>query len=319
MLFALENAQDYFRGRTDDLDAVGVRALDDRTVEFRLGGAGSLLPEHGQPPRRGAAAAACDRGARRRLDGSRRTSSSSGAFTLVEAIRATVSCSTGARAHGPRMGNVRSRRARSLRPTTLRRRVRGRPGRRRLGLGVGAECGRDRRQSGSRPPPAAGGRYSTGSFSTTSTRHRPARGAAGARPRDRRLRARVARSQCNVLAPRGGLVPPMLQGHTPDIAPRTSPSSRGTRSTSGLADGCALGCRGSDRASRSRWSVASRRRCGSETLGIEVGTSAREEAVDRVTRLVSGLPGSRVLPPAPPPQRSAGQRSAISDTHRTTS
>jgi ABC-type oligopeptide transport system substrate-binding subunit/class 3 adenylate cyclase len=36
MLFALEGAQDYFRGRTDDLDAVGVRALDDRTVEFRL-------------------------------------------------------------------------------------------------------------------------------------------------------------------------------------------------------------------------------------------------------------------------------------------
>jgi ABC-type oligopeptide transport system substrate-binding subunit/class 3 adenylate cyclase len=36
MLFALENAQDYFRGRNDDLDAVGVRALDERTVEFRL-------------------------------------------------------------------------------------------------------------------------------------------------------------------------------------------------------------------------------------------------------------------------------------------
>lgn len=36
MLFALENAQDYFRGRSDDLDAVGVHALDDRTVEFRL-------------------------------------------------------------------------------------------------------------------------------------------------------------------------------------------------------------------------------------------------------------------------------------------
>jgi ABC-type oligopeptide transport system substrate-binding subunit/class 3 adenylate cyclase len=36
MLFALEGAQDYFRGRSDDLDAVGVRAVDDRTVEFRL-------------------------------------------------------------------------------------------------------------------------------------------------------------------------------------------------------------------------------------------------------------------------------------------
>jgi ABC-type oligopeptide transport system substrate-binding subunit/class 3 adenylate cyclase len=34
--FVLENGQDYCLGRNDDRDAVGVRALDDRTVEFRL-------------------------------------------------------------------------------------------------------------------------------------------------------------------------------------------------------------------------------------------------------------------------------------------
>jgi ABC-type oligopeptide transport system substrate-binding subunit len=34
--FALENGQDYYLGRNDDADAIGVRALDDRTVEFRL-------------------------------------------------------------------------------------------------------------------------------------------------------------------------------------------------------------------------------------------------------------------------------------------
>src|SRR5262249_26777798 len=34
--FVLENARDYALGRSDDADAVGVRALDDRTVEFRL-------------------------------------------------------------------------------------------------------------------------------------------------------------------------------------------------------------------------------------------------------------------------------------------
>jgi ABC-type oligopeptide transport system substrate-binding subunit/class 3 adenylate cyclase len=34
--FVLEHAQDYFLGRHDDLGLVGVRALDERTVEFRL-------------------------------------------------------------------------------------------------------------------------------------------------------------------------------------------------------------------------------------------------------------------------------------------
>jgi ABC-type oligopeptide transport system substrate-binding subunit/class 3 adenylate cyclase len=34
--FALENGQDYYLRRSDDADAIGVRALDDRTVEFRL-------------------------------------------------------------------------------------------------------------------------------------------------------------------------------------------------------------------------------------------------------------------------------------------
>jgi ABC-type oligopeptide transport system substrate-binding subunit/class 3 adenylate cyclase len=34
--FVLENGQDYAMGRNDDVGAIGVRALDDRTVEFRL-------------------------------------------------------------------------------------------------------------------------------------------------------------------------------------------------------------------------------------------------------------------------------------------
>jgi ABC-type transport system substrate-binding protein len=34
--FALENGQDFYLRRSDDADAIGVRALDDRTVEFRL-------------------------------------------------------------------------------------------------------------------------------------------------------------------------------------------------------------------------------------------------------------------------------------------
>jgi len=34
--FVLENGQDYYLGRNQDADSIGVRALDDRTVEFRL-------------------------------------------------------------------------------------------------------------------------------------------------------------------------------------------------------------------------------------------------------------------------------------------
>ena len=34
--FVLENGQDYYLGTNADADAIGVRALDDRTVEFRL-------------------------------------------------------------------------------------------------------------------------------------------------------------------------------------------------------------------------------------------------------------------------------------------
>src|SRR5438105_4950332 len=34
--FVLENGQDYYLGRNADADRIGVRALDDRTVEFRL-------------------------------------------------------------------------------------------------------------------------------------------------------------------------------------------------------------------------------------------------------------------------------------------
>ena len=34
--FVLENGQDYYLGTNADADRIGVRALDDRTVEFRL-------------------------------------------------------------------------------------------------------------------------------------------------------------------------------------------------------------------------------------------------------------------------------------------
>jgi ABC-type oligopeptide transport system substrate-binding subunit/class 3 adenylate cyclase len=36
MLFVVEGAQDYYHGRSDDLSAVGIHALDERHIEFRL-------------------------------------------------------------------------------------------------------------------------------------------------------------------------------------------------------------------------------------------------------------------------------------------
>ncbi len=70
--FVLENGQDYYLRRNDDADAIGVRALDDRTVEFRLAAPAPVLPERDEPPRRRSAAPARDRAPRRRLGGARR-------------------------------------------------------------------------------------------------------------------------------------------------------------------------------------------------------------------------------------------------------
>ena len=64
--FVLENGQDYYLRRNADADRIGVRALDDRTVEFRLVVAGSVLHERDEPARRRAATAARDRGGGRR-------------------------------------------------------------------------------------------------------------------------------------------------------------------------------------------------------------------------------------------------------------
>ena len=105
MLFALENAQDYFRGRTDDLDAVGVRALDERTVEFRLAVPAPYFfsmvnrPDAGPQPRH-----AIER------HGDEWTSPTnfvgSGGFTLAEAGSERVVLERQAGARG-RQGNVR--------------------------------------------------------------------------------------------------------------------------------------------------------------------------------------------------------------------
>ena len=50
-----------------------------------------------------------------------------------------------------------------------------------------------------------------------------------ARPRDRSGRARGARA-INFVVARGGIVPPALQGHTPDIVPRFDPDRPGSTS-----------------------------------------------------------------------------------------
>ena len=66
--FVLENGQDYYLGHNADADRIGVRALDDRTVEFRLVAPAPYFMSVMNRPDGGPAAAARHRARRRRLD-----------------------------------------------------------------------------------------------------------------------------------------------------------------------------------------------------------------------------------------------------------
>ena len=62
--YVLENGQDYCLGRNPDRESVGVRALDDRTVEFRLAAPAPYFLSVHEPPGRRASATPRDRARR---------------------------------------------------------------------------------------------------------------------------------------------------------------------------------------------------------------------------------------------------------------
>ena len=208
-------------GRNDDADAIGVRALDDRTVEFRLAAPAPYFmsvmnrPDGGPQPRHAIEAAGdgVDRGrhagGERRVPGRRERTTSR-------------SCSSGAER---RAAAARQRRAASSRALAGRRCARGRTS---AASSTWSRCGTRRgsptwcrptcrtRESG----PAAWSGYLAFDHAHPDTSNVDLRRALAHAVDRERLAAALP---VNMVVATGGVVPPALQGHTPDIALRFDP------------------------------------------------------------------------------------------------
>jgi ABC-type oligopeptide transport system substrate-binding subunit/class 3 adenylate cyclase len=104
--FVLENGQDYYLGHNQDADRIGVRAIDDRTVEFRTVAPAPYFmsvmnrPDAGPQPRH----AIAEHGERWAEPGNQVVS---GAFRVVEASEQRLTLERRADPGTPRPGNVR--------------------------------------------------------------------------------------------------------------------------------------------------------------------------------------------------------------------
>ena len=218
MLFALENAQDYFRGRTDDLDAVGVRALDDRTVEFRLVTPAPYFlsmvnrPDAGPQPRH-----AIEKHGDAWVEPPNIVSS--GAFSIVssEADRVVLERRAGS---GRRAGNVRR-----VEIVSLTDRAGDAHADDEVDIAWGmwileAGAGLDLTGGELRLQPAAGTDYLVLDHRDPVMDSLELRRALAHAIDRTELQSHLPR---NMIAATGGLVPPLLQGHTPDIAPAHDP------------------------------------------------------------------------------------------------
>jgi oligopeptide transport system substrate-binding protein len=215
MLFALEGAQDYFRGRTDDLDAVGVRALDERTVEFRLVTPAPYFlsmvnrPDAGPQPRH-----VIEAHGDAWIDPSRIVSS--GAFSLVEAEseRVVLERRSGASRRGGNVGRVEILVAGDATAEEYAKDEID------LAWGLWVMDAAVGAHDDLRMEHAAGVDYLV-------LDHR--QDVVGSLELRRALAHAIDRVELqsslppNLLVATGGLVPPLLQGHTPDIAPPYDP------------------------------------------------------------------------------------------------
>jgi ABC-type oligopeptide transport system substrate-binding subunit len=218
--FVLEHGQDHYLRRTDDPSLIGVRALDDRTVEFRLAAPAPYFmsvmnrPDGGPQPRH-----AIERHGDGWTDVGRQVVS--GAFEIVERDADSLTLRRRANAGTPRSGNVGS-------VVYLRQEidealdayardeldaisVRYTP--KVADLVPGAE--RDAHVGPASWSGFLAFRHADPVIGNVHVR----RALASAIDRDR-LAEHVP---SNLVVANGGIVPPALQGHTPDIVPRFDP------------------------------------------------------------------------------------------------
>ncbi|HET9051029.1 MAG TPA: ABC transporter substrate-binding protein, partial [Candidatus Dormibacteraeota bacterium] len=218
--FVLENGQDYYLGRNRDADRIGVRALDDRTVEFRLVAPAPYFmsvmnrPDGGPQPRH-----AIERDGPAWSEPARQVVS--GPFRQLEGDGDHLVLARQDAYTGTRPGNI-------ARVEFVRSRV---------ADGVARFHGDDVDMVAVRYTPFIadsvtedGGDVTMGAatwsgYLTFDHRHpmtsRRAVRAALAHAIDRRILAEA--TPANIVVADGGIVPPALQGHTPGIAPAFDP------------------------------------------------------------------------------------------------
>ncbi len=233
--FVLENGQDFYLGRNKDADRIGVRAFDDRTVEFRLVAPAPYFmsvmnrPDGGPQPRH-----AIERDGPTWTDPERQVVS--GAFRQEERTDDHLVLVRQDGYTGVRIGNVRrvemlrskvsdasrAYEAGELDAITIRYTPR-------LADVVSVP------PEGAKMGPAAWTLYLAFDHRDPITSNVEFRRAL-AHAIDREALAQVI--PANLVVATGGLVPPALEGHTPDIVPRFDPQvARGHLSASGMGDG----------------------------------------------------------------------------------
>jgi oligopeptide transport system substrate-binding protein len=232
--FVLENGQDHYLRRSQDADAIGVRALDDRTVEFRLAAPAPYFmgvmnrPDGGPQPRH-----AIER------DGDAWTAIGSqvvsGAFRIASRTDDLLVLERRPEYEGPRPGNasrlefVRSDVADAIEPYARDEldlvTVRYTPRLADLVPDVAADA---------TPGAAAWSSYIAFDHSDPVLSNVELRRALAHAVDREALDAEVAE---NFVVARGGIVPPALQGHTPDIVPAFDPDeARACLERSGVGD-----------------------------------------------------------------------------------
>jgi ABC-type oligopeptide transport system substrate-binding subunit len=218
--FVLENGQDYYLGRNRDADRIGVRALDDLTVEFRLAAPAPYFmsvmnrPDGGPQPRHAIQA----NGAGWTEPGHQVVS---GPFRVAERTDDGLVLERQAGYTGTRPGNVgrvefvRSAVGGAIEPY----------GRDELDIIAVRYTPRLADLMPAEVPDASLGAAAWSGYLAFDHRGpitsnlELRRALAHAVDRD----ALAAAAPLNMVAATGGIVPPALQGHTPDIAPRFDP------------------------------------------------------------------------------------------------